>query len=77
VGAERDAVANRLDDRGMRVALHHRPERVVQIDQLVAVDIPHTRSLSVREIDRPGVAFLVGGWDASHERRAGAFEERA
>ncbi len=44
VGAEPDPPADRLDDRRVGVADHHRAEAGVQVDVLVAVDVPHVRS---------------------------------
>ena len=40
VGAPRDLSLHSLDDGRVSVALHHRAEAIVEIDHLVAVDIP-------------------------------------
>ena len=68
VGAELDALLHRLRDGGVRVALHHRAEAVVEVEHDVAVDVPDARALSVGEIHRPGLAHLVGGRDPVRER---------
>ena len=67
------ALADRLADRRVRVALDHRPEAVVEVVHLVAVDVPHARPVAVLEVDRPRLAQLVGGGDAAGEHVAGAF----
>src|SRR3954467_14753650 len=48
-----------LDDGRMGVALDHRSEAVVEIDHLIAVDVPDLRSMSTFDIDRPRVAHLI------------------
>ncbi len=40
VGSELDALADGARDRGVGVALHHRAEAVVEVDELVPVDVP-------------------------------------
>ena len=56
VGAERGALADRRDDRGVGVALDHRAEAVVEVDVLVAVDVPDARALAALDVDGPRVA---------------------
>ena len=53
---EPDPVGHGLRDRVVGVTLHHRAEAVVEVEVLVAVDVPHLRALPVREVDRPRVA---------------------
>ena len=66
------ALADRLADRRVRMALDHRPEAVVEVVHLVAVDVPHARPVAVLEVDRPRLAQLIGGGDAAGEDVAGA-----
>ena len=75
VGALRDAVAHRADDRRVRVALDHRSEAVVEVPHAVAVDVVDDGSLAGREIDRPRVTGLVAGGDAAAQGPAGALVE--
>ncbi len=65
-----DPFGNRLDDGRMRVPLHHRAEAVVVVDPLVAVDIPDLGALAFVQVDRPGIAHLVG---RRHAARHGLF----
>src|SRR5262249_2410585 len=76
VRPERDTLAHRFHDRRVRMALHHGAKGVVEIDQLVAVDVPDVRSLSAEEVDRPRLALLIRGGHAVHQGRTRAFEER-
>ena len=64
VGAVLVALLDRAADRGMRVALDHRAEAVVEVPHLVAVDVPDLRADAALEVDRPRLAQLVGGGDA-------------
>jgi hypothetical protein len=50
------ALADRLADGRVGVALDHRAEAVVEVVHLVAVDVPHARPVAVLEIDRPRLA---------------------
>src|SRR5207244_11397983 len=77
MSAEHDTLAHCFRDRRMRVALHHRPVRVVEVDHLGAVDIPDVRAAAVGEIDRPGLPLLVCGGNPAHERLPRAFIEGA
>ena len=61
------ALLDRGTDRRVGVALDHRAEAVVEVPHLVAVHIPHARAGAALEVDRPGVAQLVGGGDATGE----------
>ena len=65
VGAQSDALLDRLDDRRVRVALRHRAEPVVEVPELAAVDVPDDRALAALEIDRPRLSHLVRGRHAS------------
>jgi hypothetical protein len=56
VRAEPDPVRDGLRDHVVRVALHHRAEAVVEVEVLVAVDVPDLGAFSVREVDGPRVA---------------------
>ena len=67
VGAELDPLVHRPRDRGMGVPLHHRAEAVVEVEVLVAVDIPDVRALAPRQVDRPRVARLVRRGDPADE----------
>src|SRR3954453_20242444 len=49
------------------MALDHRAEPVVEVEVLVAVDVPDLRALAPLEVDRPRVAQLVGRGDAARE----------
>ena len=40
-------LADRVDDLRMRVADHHHPEPVVEVDVFVAVRVPHLAALAV------------------------------
>ena len=53
---EPDPVGHGLRDHVVCVALHHGAEAVVEVQVLVPVDVPHLRTLTVGEVDRPGVA---------------------
>src|SRR6185436_20268971 len=68
--AEPNPFLDRLGDRRVGVALRHRPKAVVEVQQLIAVDVPDPCSLAPLEIDRPGFANLVRGGDAPDERAA-------
>ena len=68
----RVALGQRLADGRVGVALHHRAEAVVEVEQLVPVDVPDLRPAPAGEVDRPGIAHLVGGGDAGGEGLAGA-----
>ncbi len=70
------AIAQRLHDRGMCVPLHHRAETVVEVPVAVAVHVGDRGAVARGQIDRPGVAQLVGGGDAAAKRALGAFEHR-
>ena len=72
VGAQGDPLLDRLDDGRMGVALDHRAEAVVEVDVLRLVDIPDLRALAVREVDRPGIARLVGRRHAADHVLLGA-----
>ena len=68
------AIVDGLADRRMGMALDHRSEAIVEVPHLVAVDVPHLRPDAPLEVDRPGVAQLVGGRDAGAEHPVGAAE---
>ena len=72
VGAVLVAVAQRAADRGVRVALDHRAEAVVEVPHLVAVDVPHLRAGPALEVDRPRIAQLVRRRDARAQHLVGA-----
>ena len=72
----RVALADRAADRRVRVPLHHRAEAVVEVEHLVAVDVPDLRALAVREVDRPRVAQLVGRGDAGAQHLVGPLVHR-
>ena len=74
VRAEPHPFLDRLRDRGMGMALHHRAEAVVEIDAPCAVDVPDVRALAALEVDRPRVEELVRGRDAADENRARPLE---
>src|SRR5205807_8942857 len=59
------AVTDRLDDLGMCVSDHHHPEAVVEVDILVAVDVPDPAALSPLHEHRLGGGVLEGRWDPS------------
>ena len=64
-----------VDDR-VRVPLRHRAEAVVEVDVLVAVDVPDALALAAVEVDRPRIAQLVRRGDAAGERAAGPLPHR-
>ena len=66
------AGVDRRADRRVGMALDHRAEAVVEVPHLVAVDVPHARPGAALEVDRPGVAELVGGGHATGEVDLGA-----
>src|SRR3954469_14815363 len=70
------ALADRLADGGVRVALDHGPEAVVEVVHLVAVDVPDARTVAVLEVDRPGGAGLGGGRDPAAQHAVRAFVHR-
>ena len=72
VRAERVALRDRLADGGVGVALDHRAEAVVEVEVLVAVDVPDERAGAALEVDRPGVAQLVRRRDAAGQGLLGA-----
>ena len=74
VRAQPVALADRLADRRMRVALDHRAEAVVEVPHLVAVDVPDLRAGAALEVDRPRLAHLVAGGHAGGEVLVGARE---
>src|SRR5205085_4827197 len=76
MGTEPNPALDCSGDRWVRVALSHRAEAVVEVEQLVAVDIPDPCPLAAVEIDRPRLAELVRGGDAAGERRARALVQR-
>jgi predicted XRE-type DNA-binding protein len=61
----------------MRVALDHRPEAVVEVEQLVAIDVPDARALAALEVDRPRVAQLVRRRHPAAEHLVRALVHRA
>ena len=63
-------------DRRVRVPLRHRAEAVVEVDVLVAVDVPDPLALAALEVDRPRVAQLVRRGDAAGERLPRALAHR-
>ena len=75
VSAEREAALDGCPDRGVSVPLHHRAEAVVEVDVLVAVDIPHPRALATGQVDGPGLTALEGGRNPAGERSLGAAKE--
>ena len=76
VRARAVALVDRAADRRVRVALDHRAEAVVEVEHLVAVDVPDARAVAALEVDRPRVAHLVGRGDAAAEHVAGALVHR-
>ena len=72
VRPEPDPVGDGLRDHVVRVALHHRAEAVVEVEVLVAVDVPDLGALAVGEVDRPRIARLVRRGDAAGEALLGA-----
>jgi hypothetical protein len=54
-------------DDGIRVADAHDPEAVVEVEVLVAVDVPHPRAPAAVHVDGPRVGLLELG---RHARRA-------
>ena len=67
VRALRVALLERRADDRVRVALDHRAEAVVEVQVLVAVDVPHARAVTALEVDRPRVAQLVGRRHAARQ----------
>ena len=53
VGAEVDPRLDRVADRRVGVADGHDAEAVVEVDVLVAVDVPDAGALAALEVDRP------------------------
>ena len=49
------------------MALHHRAEAVVEVEVLVAVDVPDVGALAAGQVDRPRVARLIGGRNPANE----------
>ena len=68
MGSELDAGVDRVRDRGVGMALHHRAEPVVEVEHLVPVDVPDPGALAVGQVERPRMTHLVGGGDAAGER---------
>ena len=56
-----------LGDRLVAVSLDHRAETVVKVPVRVAVDVGDARPVAVDKVDRPRIAFLIGGGDAPAE----------
>jgi hypothetical protein len=73
VRSQREPLAHRPLDCRVRVPLDHRPEPVVEVVQVVPVHVPDVGAPAAREVDRPGVAKLVGGGDAAGEGRPSPF----
>ena len=65
VRAAPGALAHRGHDGRVGVAHAHHAEAVVEVDVLVAVDVPHVRALAVGEVDRPRVGGLEGARHAT------------
>jgi hypothetical protein len=72
VRSQPEPLLERARDRRVRVALDHRPEGVMEVAQLVAVDVPDPLTAAVGEVDRPRLVELIGGRDAARKRAAGA-----
>src|ERR1019366_6715741 len=72
VRAERDSLAHGPDDRGVGMSLDHRPEPVVKVPHAVAVDVVDRGSLPGRQVDRPGLAGLIGRPNPAAQRLARA-----
>ena len=53
------------------VTLRHRPEAVVEVEHLVPVHVPDAGALAALEVDRPGLAKLVGRGHAPGKSEAG------
>ncbi len=60
VAAQAYPLTHRANNGRVRVPLHHRAETIVEVGILGSVDVPHQRAPPVRQVDRPGVAGLVG-----------------
>jgi hypothetical protein len=76
VGAVSVTPADRRADRRMGVALQHRAEAVVEVEELVAVDIPDALTLASGQIDRPGVTGLKRRSDPARQHPSGAPKHR-
>ena len=72
VRSQRIPLHHRLADRRVRVALHHRAEAVVEVEELVPVDVPDLRADAAGEVDRPWIPHLIGRGDPAGEALAGA-----
>jgi hypothetical protein len=68
VGAAVDLGLDRRPDRRVGVADAHHPEPVVEVDVLVAVDVPDPAPRAAVDVDRPRVVFLERGGDAARHR---------
>ncbi len=65
MGAQLVTFFNGLPNDGVRVALQHGTERVVEVPHLIAVDVPDLGALSALQVDWPGVTQLVGRGDST------------
>src|SRR5919108_696721 len=64
-------------DGRVRVADAHDAEAVVEVDVLVAVDVPHAGALAALEVHRPRVVALERRRHAARHDRGGARERAA
>ena len=76
VRADPGALAHGGGDLRVAVADAHHAEAVVEVDVLVAVDVPHARALAAVEVDRPRVGRLERARHAARHDLAGALEVR-
>ena len=65
VGAEVDPRLDRRADGRVGMADAHHAEAVVEVDVLVAVDVPDLRARAALDVDGPGVVLLEGGRHAA------------